>query len=38
MKYETPTAEIVLFDAADIITSSGEQTVNRYDPFEADKF
>lgn len=38
MKYETPTAEIILFDAADVITASGEPTINKYDPYEADKF
>ncbi|MGN0114818.1 MAG: hypothetical protein ACI396_05785 [Acutalibacteraceae bacterium] len=40
MKYETPNAEIVMFDDADIITTSGGEVVtdSKNDPYEADKF
>ena len=40
MKYETPIAEIVLFDDADVITTSvgGVVTDSKNDPYEVDRF
>lgn len=39
MKYETPIAEIVLFDDADVITTSGGVvTDSKNDPYEVDRF
>lgn len=40
MKYEIPTADVILFDDADIITTSGGETTvdDNRDPYRSDKF
>lgn len=39
MKYETPKADLILFDDADIIRTSGEPSVlDDTDPYVSDKF
>lgn len=38
MKYETPKADLILFDDADIIRTSGEPVPDNTDPYASDKF